>query len=869
MTSGRWWIAARSLALLGMASALLLAAATAAQAAAPANDGFAQATFLADPEVSVSGTTVEATEEAGEPDHAGVSGGSSVWYSWTAPSSGPVTISTCPYTELHPDTVLAVYTGATLGDLTPVASSDDSPVACKPFGSEVELEVTAGTTYRIAVDSRGAEGIFSLDIEFPPTNDSFAAAKPLSFFGGGGSTVFATKEPGEPDHAGSPGGHSLWFSWTPTESGPVEFYACGVDVDVDTLLAVYSGDSLGALTPIASNDDAAGGREFGLCEPQAGYSEVGFDAVAGTTYRVAVDTKLPGDVSLSFERAPDNDAFANARVLDAELSPWPAGGSNRMASEEVGEPDHAGGAGGRSVWFSWTAPSSGPLHVTTCTRDGNLDTLLAVYTGSSVEALAPLASDDDSSHDNCRASDSEVELSVVAGTTYRIAVDGKAGSSGDFRLSLQGTPANDQFENARLVNAYLTTASNRFAGKQPGEGDHAGNPGGASVWFKWTAPSSGPISIGACGSGTDTLLAVYTGAFLNALTPVASNDDAGGICGSRSQLSFDAVAGTTYRIAVDGKAGAQGALELLLYDLPSNDDFAAAHPLGSLTAGYQLGSTLLASKEPGEPNHAGSPGGHSVWFSWTPVVSGLAQVDACTNAFDPALAVYTGAALGALTPVATTDAGLGECAEGGIVEFAAVAGVTYRVALDGAAGEAGPFQLQLRPPVIHPRRLGVALAGAGTGTVGSAPAGIACSVSCAHWFAVGTTVTLVAAPRPGSHFAGWSGGGCSGLGPCQVSLAASAAVTASFEPGDGPAPGGGAGPSDGSSAPSDTGPSSGSSAPGDAGSAPAGAAPPAAPSPPKSSHRPLCKAGFKAKVANGKRRCVKKKAPRQKARQPR
>ena len=54
---------------------------------------------------------------------------------------------------------------------------------------------------------------------------------------------------------------------------------------------------------------------------------------------------------------------------------------------------------------------------------------------------------------------------------------------------------------------------------------------------------------------------------------------------------------------------------------------------------------------------------------------------------------------------------------------------------------------------------------AGSGTVTSTPAGIACDTGCSAQFNRNTTVTLTATTGSESVFAGWSGGGCSGAGP--------------------------------------------------------------------------------------------------------
>jgi hypothetical protein len=84
---------------------------------------------------------------------------------------------------------------------------------------------------------------------------------------------------------------------------------------------------------------------------------------------------------------------------------------------------------------------------------------------------------------------------------------------------------------------------------------------------------------------------------------------------------------------------------------------------------------------------------------------------------------------------------------------------------------------------IYPLRAPVAvvLAGNGSGSVTSSPAGISCPGDCDEpWFA-GTTVTLTATPGSASStFAGWSGGGCSGTAPCRIPLSGPTNVTATF-----------------------------------------------------------------------------------------
>jgi hypothetical protein len=63
--------------------------------------------------------------------------------------------------------------------------------------------------------------------------------------------------------------------------------------------------------------------------------------------------------------------------------------------------------------------------------------MLAVYTGSAVDALSQVGSDDDSS---CR-SQSQVDFDALTGETYRIAVDGYRGDEGSIELALR--PSNE------------------------------------------------------------------------------------------------------------------------------------------------------------------------------------------------------------------------------------------------------------------------------------------------------------------------------------------------------------------------------------------------------------------------------------------
>jgi uncharacterized repeat protein (TIGR01451 family)/uncharacterized delta-60 repeat protein len=125
--------------------------------------------------------------------------------------------------------------------------------------------------------------------------------------------------------------------------------------------------------------------------------------------------------------------------------------------------------------------------------------------------------------------------------------------------SAAAQPANDNFANAQGVAGAkgTVTGSNVGATTETGEPDVTGMPAAASVWFTWTAPATGAATfdtIGSTGSGgsLDTRLAIYTGTGLNNLVLVAENDDALNAATFNSSVTFAAIGGRTYMIAVDG-----------------------------------------------------------------------------------------------------------------------------------------------------------------------------------------------------------------------------------------------------------------------------------------------------------------------------
>ena len=127
-------------------------------------------------------------------------------------------------------------------------------------------------------------------------------------------------------------------------------------------------------------------------------------------------------------------------------------------------------------------------------------------------------------------------------------------------------PSNDNFTNAGAISGPTSVSQfSTTAGTTAGATQEAGDPqvfqdrtstAGHSVWYRWTAPFSGWTTVDTCATDYDLLLGVYTGSALGSLTEIAANNNA---CptGWGSKVTFNATAGTEYRIDVDDCCGAQ------------------------------------------------------------------------------------------------------------------------------------------------------------------------------------------------------------------------------------------------------------------------------------------------------------------------
>ena len=278
------------------------------------------------------------------------------------------------------------------------------------------------------------------------------------------SNVNATAEVGEPFQHDPV--NSIWWYWTAPSNSFVTVDTCGSETDFDTFLSVFTGTTLDTLMVVTQNDDG--------CALQ---SRVNFNAIEGTTYYFAVDgysnhvgatainlytdvdTDNDGDsIDDSIDNCPftvnadqtdsdddgigdaceppTNDNFAEA----IELIGMPASSdvrSNVDATAEVGEPFQNDPV--NSIWWSWTAPSNSVVTVDTCGNESNFDTVLSVFTGTTLNSLTVVAQNDDA----CASLRSRVSFNAIEGTTYYFSVDGYSNRVGATAIHINtGTPVN-------------------------------------------------------------------------------------------------------------------------------------------------------------------------------------------------------------------------------------------------------------------------------------------------------------------------------------------------------------------------------------------------------------------------------------------
>ena len=266
--------------------------------------------------------------------------------------------------------------------------------------------------------------------------------------------------------------------------------------------------------------------------------------------------------------APVNDNFATATVLTGESGT--ASGHNYEATMEADEttPWSQFYDLNSSVWWSWQAPSTGTYAFDST---GDFYNYIFVYSGTDLNALTALAGNEYVDYDYDTID--RIVFKATAGVTYHIAVYGEGSDQGsiDLAWSKVTPPDNDDLANAILINTASGTesSSNMNATVEPDEAYYLYDPGDGlavnSVWWKWTAPTTGLYTFDTIGSGMkDTMLDIFTGTSYETLNWLYHNDDRG--IDAWSTIRIATTAGTSYYVCVTGYWGFKGDITLNWYE---------------------------------------------------------------------------------------------------------------------------------------------------------------------------------------------------------------------------------------------------------------------------------------------------------------
>ena len=489
----------------------------------PSNDNFAARIVIGAGASRSAGSNINAGVEAGEPRNPSVAGGRSVWWSWTAAATGAATITTAGSSF---DTTLAVYSGGSFATLSLLASNDDSG----GFQSAVSFDASAGVAYAIQVDGY-SDASGAVVVNHPPV----------------GSVTGVPRVTDEPDDVS---------------------VLVGTPFD---LSLIAQGDGL-SYQWLFNDAPLAGATTASLHVAAAAFADSGsYRARVTNSHGVA----LSRAASVTVERVsvqPGNNDFADATPISGSGR---QSGSNQLTDGELGEPDHAAVSQPlASVWYRYTASANGTLAVNTA--GSNFDTVLAAYSGVTVDTLSQRAANDDSGG----ASQSAISFGVTSGEVYYLAVDGFNSAEGNITIDYSFVPdlssiPNDLFAAATTFTGTTMQGSNIGGHGEPGEPNHNSRSTPlASAWWQWTATTSGFVEFDTLGSDFDTTLAVYTGRHVDELTLHSANDD---FDGRTSRLGIAVVAGQTYRVAVDGFAAAEGHIQLNIRASAARADVAARY----------------------------------------------------------------------------------------------------------------------------------------------------------------------------------------------------------------------------------------------------------------------------------------------------
>ena len=376
-----------------------------------------------------------------------------------------------------------------------------------------------------------------------------------------GDNTTATVEPGEPLHAGKPGGHSLWISWVAPTNGVAHFKTEASRFD--TLLAAYYFNSTNDTTfdklIVAARDDDS--EELGDRE-----SEINFGVTAGHRYEIAVDGYYGavGNIELQWNMdvttnppptilstTPDATLkIGDAITLTVVLTNVPSGTKFQWVFNGTDLVDQKS-----------TNLVISSMQVTNVGRyklQIDLGSGITFFTFSTELQI------------NTEGANAEAQGKFPdAPGTALVGSDGTLIAVRPLGTSILAGATPQAFG---VVRGYTGTQifNTTFATTDPAEPMHCSVTGGYSYWLAYQPPTNGTVTLDTIGSTYDTVMEVYSynappAGYQDLISLTCDHD--GVVGGSRVQLAVTKT--RQYLVVIAGVNGAQGTA-YLNYNLNTN-----------------------------------------------------------------------------------------------------------------------------------------------------------------------------------------------------------------------------------------------------------------------------------------------------------
>jgi hypothetical protein len=461
-----------------------------------------------------------------------------LWWQWTAPADGELWIEDVRWNGGW--TRAGIFTGPDLDHLTDLAPS----LSWAAFPQQTAVQ--RGVTYRVAVvgpdflsypHSRFDGKAYAVLLPgAPPANGQFATRQPLA----GNSVVVSGSLLGSPQE-------TVWYTWTAPTDGILTVTASSSSFT--PVVGLFAGDAPDRLAPIPPDANATGS---GIMDARVRAGAVVQIAISAPGRASFLEFPLtPFELRLSFVNPP-------RPANDQPTAPWGLTTADWRLDGKIdgAVADLVAAARGGARWWRWVAPTNGALVVQLLRSD--MPTQVALYgPGLGGNEYYPFGFSTNPGF--------LVGAELSAGQVCLVAVSSPQRLLGGY--SVQGAfltaSRNDRFADRTVVSGNPAAVGGYFGGatRESGEPVHHAAGRGQTLWWTWTAPTNGQLTL-TCAQTRPLALAVYSGTTVANLRPVARGD-------SNGPLRFPVAKGAVCQIAAETLSDVAG-FSVLNFDFRAN-----------------------------------------------------------------------------------------------------------------------------------------------------------------------------------------------------------------------------------------------------------------------------------------------------------